>query len=148
MTIQLITEKTEFRISTTDLETVYTESGGVKLRLNVQDIDNFKNDTYRDIEIRFLTVAELRCITVNFFDLNHQNYSIKGQDFTVNRIDFWERNGYHPDSGFYQVTNSDILSNKKSLYDPRNRLDLKHFLINGNNSHVEIISSRYEYRYL
>ncbi|OCA52374.1 hypothetical protein [Photorhabdus namnaonensis] len=148
MTIQLMPEKTEFRISTTDLETVYTESSGVKLRLDVLRIDNFKSDTYRNIEIHFLIVAELKCITMNFFDLNHQNYAIEGQDFTVNRIDFWEKNGYHPDSGFYQVTNSDILNNKRPLYDPKNRFDLKHYLINGNDSHVEIIASKYEYRYL
>ncbi|MBS9439922.1 hypothetical protein EAE91_23070 [Photorhabdus noenieputensis] len=148
MTIQLIPEKTEFRISTTDLETVYTESNGIKLRLDVQHIDDFKNDTYRDIEIHFLVVAELRCITMNFFDINHQNYAIDGQEFTIDVIDFWEKYGYHPDSGFYQINNSDILISKKSLYDPRNNLDLKHYLINGYDSHIEIIASKYEYRYL
>lgn len=148
MTIQLIPEKIEFRISTTDLEAVYTESGGVKLRLDVQHIDDFRNNTYRDIEIHFLIVAELRCITMNFFDINHQNYSMEGKDPKANRIEFWERNGYHPDPGFYQVTNSDILGSKRSLYDPKNRLDLHHYLINGYDSHVEIIASKYEYRYL
>ncbi|PHM35795.1 hypothetical protein Xmau_04454 [Xenorhabdus mauleonii] len=148
MIIHLIPEKIKFRISTTDLETIYTESGGVKLRIDVQDIDNFKNDTYQDIEIHFLIVAELRCITMNFFDINSQNYSIEEKNIKKNRIEFWERNGYYPDPGFYQVANSDILNSKRSLYDPHNRLDLKHYLINGNDSYVEIIASKYEYRYL
>ncbi|TNH41527.1 hypothetical protein [Photorhabdus luminescens] len=148
MTIQLIPEKTEFKISTTDLEAVYTESGGVKLRLDTQGIDDFRNNIYRNMEIHFFTVAEVKCITMNFFDINHQNYSIEGQNFTINRIEFWARNGYHPDPGFYQVINSNILNSKRSLYDPKNIFDLKHYLINGNDSHVEIIASKYEYRYL
>ncbi|MHB7674599.1 hypothetical protein ACYCOA_21420, partial [Providencia stuartii] len=60
MKLLLAPEKLAFKVSTTDLEVIYTESGGVKLRIDIQDIDNFKSDTYREIEIHFLMVAELR----------------------------------------------------------------------------------------
>lgn len=146
--MQLVPEKTEFKISTTDLEAIYTESGGVKLRIDVQDIENFKNNTYREIEIHFLIVAELRCISMNFFDVNHENYLIEEKNIATNRIKFWEENGYYPDPGIYEIINSNVLSNKGSLYDPLNRFKLKHYLINGNDSYVEIIASKYEYKYL
>nr|ELR5042341.1 hypothetical protein [Providencia stuartii]ELR5084520.1 hypothetical protein [Providencia stuartii] len=144
MKLQLVPEKLEFKISTTDLEVIYTESGGVKLRVDIQDIDNFKNDTYREIEICFLIVAELRCVSMSFFDAHPDNYSIENQSIITNRIDFWEKNGYHPDPGVYQIMNSDILKNKRALYDPLNRFNLKHYLVTGNDSYIEIISSKYE----
>lgn len=148
MKMQLVPEKTEFKISTTDLEAIYTESGGVTLRIDVQDIESFKNNTYREIEIHFLIVAELRCISMNFFDVNHENYLIEEQNIAINRIKYWEENGYYPDPGIYEIINSDVLSNKGSLYDPLNRFKLKHYLINGNDSYIEIIASKYEYKYL
>ncbi|AFH95408.1 hypothetical protein ACU7RR_000730 [Providencia stuartii] len=145
MKLLLASEKLAFKVSTTDLEVIYTESGGAKLRIDIQDIDNFKSDTYREIEIHFLMVAELRCVSMNFFDAYSDNYSIESQGIITNRINFWEQNGYHSDSGIYQVMNSDILKHKKVLYDPLNRFDLKHYLITGNDSYVEIVSSKYEY---
>ncbi|WP_369427111.1 hypothetical protein [Providencia sp. PROV236] len=145
MKLQLVPEKLTFKISTTDLKVIYTESSGAKLRIDIQDIDNFKNDIYREIEIHFLMVAELKCVSMSFFDANSNNYSIANQSIITNRIDFWETNGYHPDSGVYQIMNSDILKNKKTLYDPLNRFNLKHYLVTGNDSYIEIIASKYEY---
>lgn len=66
MKLQLVPEKLMFKISTTDLKVIYTESGGVKLKIDIQYIDDFKNDIYREIEIHFLMVAELRCVSMNF----------------------------------------------------------------------------------
>ncbi|HEK1092659.1 hypothetical protein ACTXA3_17030 [Proteus mirabilis] len=145
MKLQLVPEKLMFKISTTDLKVIYTESGGVKLKIDIQYIDDFKNDIYREIEIHFLMVAELRCVSMNFFDVNSDNYSIVNQNIITNTINFWEENGYHPDSGVYQIMNSGILKHKKALYDPLNRFHLKHYLITGNDSYIEIISSKYEY---
>ncbi|WP_447876531.1 hypothetical protein [Serratia fonticola] len=143
---QLTPEKVGFRISTTDLEIVYTESSGVKLRLDAQRIDDVKSEVYRGIEITFLVVAELRCITLNFFDNHYDSFEIKGG--IDNEMAFWEENGYHPNPQFYQVVNSDILESKRKLFDPNDRLDLKHYLIIGYDSYVEIIASAYEVRYL
>ncbi|MEX2990151.1 hypothetical protein AB4K08_20360 [Serratia fonticola] len=146
MAMQLVPEKVEFRISTTDLEAVYTESSGVKLRLDAQRIDDVKSEVYREVELTFFVVAELRCITLNFFDNHYDSVEIKGN--IDNEMAFWEENGYHPNPKFYQVVNSDILGNKNKLFDPNDRLDLKHYLIIGNDSYLEIIASKYEFRYL
>ncbi|CAI1920500.1 Uncharacterised protein [Serratia fonticola] len=143
---QLTPEKVGFRISTTDLEVVYTESSGVKLRLDAQRINDVKSEVYRGIEITFLVVAELRCITLNFFDNHYDSFEIKGG--IDNEMAFWEENGYHPNPQFYQVVNSDILENKNNIFDPNDRLDLKHYLITGYDSYVEVIASAYEVKCL
>lgn len=138
----LVSEKVAFRVSTTDVEVVYTESSGVRIRVDVQTIDDFKNDTYREVEFHFLNVAEVRCITLNFFDFHYGN--VKILDEVSNDVDLWERSGISPDSRFYQVADSETLKSKKLAYDPNNRLDLKHYLVVGCDSHIEIIASKYE----
>ncbi|AFI88284.1 hypothetical protein EXT68_22640 [Pectobacterium parmentieri] len=142
----LVSEKVDFRISTTDLEAIYTESNGVKLRIDVQKIDDFKNDTYREVELHFLTVAELKCITLNFFDFNYDNFKI--QDEVDDTINHWQENGVNPNPHFYQIINSDILKSRRIIYDPKNRLNLKHYLIIGCDSYVEVIASKYEIKYI
>lgn len=144
--MQLTPEKVDFRILTTDLEVVYTESNGVKLRLDAQRIDDVKSEVYREVELTFLVVAELRCITLNFFNNHYDSFEIKGG--INNEMAFWSENGYHPNPQFYQVENSDILENKRKLFDPNDRLSLKHYLIIGYDSYVEIIASKYDVRYL
>jgi hypothetical protein len=146
MAMQLVPEKVEFRISTTDLEAVYTESSGVKLRLDAQKIDDVKNEVYREIELTFLVVAELKCITLNFFDYHYDGFEIKGD--IADEMIFWEKNGYHPNPQFYQVVNSELLDKKVKIFDPNERLDLKHYLVIGYDSYLEIIASSYEVRYL
>ncbi|MFT2789724.1 hypothetical protein ACMV5I_06585 [Serratia sp. T13T92] len=146
MKMQLTPEKVGFRISATDLEAVYTESSGVKLRLDAQRIDDVRSEVYREVELTFLVVAELRCITLNFFDNHYDSFEIKGG--INNEMAFWEENGYHPNPQFYQVVNSDILENKSKLFDPNDRLGLKHYLIIGYDSYVEVIASSYDVRYL
>ncbi|POE08112.1 hypothetical protein BV921_17175 [Pectobacterium odoriferum] len=138
----LASEKVDFRISTTDVEVVYTESNGVKIKVDIQQIDDLKNEKYREIEFHFFAVAELKCITLNFFDFNHDSYKI--QDAIDDEINHWETTGINPNPHFYQVINSEILREKGSIYDPNNRLKLKHYLILGYDSYIEIIASKYE----
>ncbi|KAA8784174.1 hypothetical protein ABIE27_001157 [Paenibacillus sp. 4624] len=143
MNIVLMPEKVDFRISTTDLKAIYTESGGVTLRVDVQTRWDVPLDQYREIELTFGTVAELRCITLNFFELyTDQIEGISQQDDV---LAFWESNSYHPDPGFYEVMNSPILNEKRTLFDPRNRLNLKHYLVAGYDSYVEVIASSYQF---
>lgn len=142
MSIVLIPEKVDFRISTTDLKAIYTESGGVTLRIDVQTREDVPLDHYREIELNFDTVAELRCITVNFFELYTDEVEGISQQDDV--LAFWETNGYNPDPGFYQVVDSPILDEKRTLFDPRNRLDLKQYLVVGYDSYVEVIASSYQ----
>ncbi|WP_248063263.1 hypothetical protein [Paenibacillus silvae] len=142
MSIILMPEKVDFRVSTTDLKATYTESGGATLRIDVQTRVDLPLDQYREVELTFSTVAELRCITVNFFELHAGQ--VEGIPYTEDILHFWETNGYPPDPGFYQVMNSPIIDQKGKLFDPRNRLDLKHYLVVGYDSYVEVIASSYQ----
>ncbi|MGO4528917.1 hypothetical protein AB4Z30_07535 [Paenibacillus sp. 2TAF8] len=142
MSIVLMPEKVDFRISTTDLKAIYTESGGVTLRIDVQTREDVPLDQYQEAEFTFSTVAELRCVTLNFFELHAGQ--VEGIPLAEDTLHFWETNGYHPDPGFYQVMNSPILDKKRAFFDPRNRLDLKHYLVAGYDSYVEVIASSYQ----
>ncbi|MCG8707915.1 hypothetical protein JHU04_001113 [Brenneria sp. 4F2] len=141
----LAAEKVDFCVSTTDLEVVYTESGGVKLRVDVQKLDDYQSGAYREIELHFMTVAELKCTTLNFFDVNYDNFELQHEVNDV--IGFWEERGISPNPHFYQIINSNVLTSRGDLYDANNRLNLKHFLIIGYDSYVEIIASNYEIKY-
>ncbi len=144
MKMKLIPEKVGFRISTTDLEVIYTESKGVVLRIDVQTLDDMNCGNHREIKIIFKTVAELKCITLNFFESNIDSFEIENEPDTFHAIDFWKKNGHHPNPHFYQILNSDVLKKNITIYDPGNRLNLKHYLIAGYDSYLEIIASQYE----
>jgi hypothetical protein len=124
-----------FKISTTDLELVYTESRGVKIAVDV--IKN-EEEGYSQIEINFLVVAEVKCITLNFYESNYNNYSIN-YEFDENL----EENEKYSNSGFYEVIDSDYLKENIKKYDPKERFHLKHYVITGYDSYVEIIASNY-----
>jgi len=127
---------------------IYTESDGVKIYVDVQKYEDIERNNYRKREICFNTVAKIRCINLNFFEYNYNNFNIENVDRDINYLDFWKENSYHPDSLFYQVINSEILSEKKKQFDPNNKLDLKHYLIVGYVGYVEIVASKYQYKYL
>ncbi|MGY5954954.1 Aminopeptidase N [Kosakonia sp. BK9b] len=138
----LTPEAVSFRISTTDLQAVYTESGGVNVRLDVQTLADYHHDTYREIELHFRPVAELRCTTLNFFEAHHNDFLI--QPDVENVIACWQEKHLHPQSGFYQVMDSPLLQQKGRLYDPLQRLNLKHYLLVGYDSYIEIIATGYD----
>ncbi|WP_293200653.1 hypothetical protein [Paenibacillus sp.] len=142
MSIVLMPEKVDFRISTTDLIATYSESDGVTLRVDIQTRKDLPLDQYQEAALTFSTVAEIRCVTLNFFEL--YTGQVEGIHHQEDMLTFWERHGYPPDPGFYQVMNSSILDEKGALFDPRNRLDLKHYLVIGYDSYVEVIASSYQ----
>ena len=84
------------------------------------------------IAINFQTVAEVRCISANYFELNYKN-------FEISEGDGW---------GFYRVAESPWLKNVEQDYDPKHRLGLIHFLIAGTYSYVEILAAGYDLSYL
>lgn len=146
--MKLIPEKTNFRISTTDLKVVYTESSGVRLTLDVQQQADVADQRYRSQDIQFNTTAELRCVTLNFFEQYYGEVGVEKpaeDECPANELDFWEKYGYHPNPGFYQVYPSAILQDKAEIFDPLDRLQLKHYLIIGYDSYVEIVASSYDY---
>lgn len=143
--ISLIPEEVSFEISTTDLLVQYTEKPNVKLEIDVLDLDNYiDKEEHYSLTINFFKVAELKCCSVNFFEAFHEKYEIFKINERQDDFSFWKENGYHPDSGFYQVDNSNWIKEKKRLYDPTDGLGLKHYLIAGYDSFIEILASNYE----
>lgn len=141
MGIVLMPEKVDFRISTTDLSASYNESGGVTLHVDIQTRKDLPLDQYQEAALTFSTVAEIRCVTLNFFEL--YTGQVEGIHHQEDTLTFWERHGYPPDPGFYQVMNSSILDEKGALFKYK-RLDLKHYLVIGYDSYVEVIASSYQ----
>ncbi|MDN2487021.1 hypothetical protein MML63_15420 [Kosakonia sacchari] len=139
----LAPEQLNFRISSTDLEVIYTESNGVKLTVEAQSLDDFRHDKYHEVTFNFSNVAEVKCISLNFSEFNCDEYeiSLKIDD----PLTYWEQTGINPEPGVYCITNSELLRNKGLVYDPNNRLNLKHYLIMGYDSYAEIIASKYEF---
>lgn len=133
----LASEKVNFRISTTDVELIYTESGGAKLRVDVQKAEEADSSTYHEVELHFPLVAELRCTALNFFELHHEQFTMQ-QDVCDTESD-----GVVSDACFYQIIDSEILAARNHIYDPRKRLNLKHYLVIGYDSYIEIIASEY-----
>ncbi|MDV5354766.1 hypothetical protein QM201_07625 [Enterobacter asburiae] len=140
----LVPEKLNFRLSTTDLEVIYTESSGVRLKIEVQTFSDFKNDKYSKAELQFNNVAELKCTSLNFYEFHHGEFVIESINNDV--VGYWEKKDIHSDPGVYMVSSSEVLESRGAIYDPNNRLSLKHFIVVGYDSYVEIISSNYEVR--
>lgn len=143
--IKLTPEKIEFTIDTTFLTAAYNEAGDVRLEIEAQRLHDHKNGTHSITTLAFENVAELRCITLNFYKSNHLKYQIPG--IKDDELEYWEKTGTHPDPKFYQVTNSDWLMEKRAIYDPANFLELKHYLVAGYDSYVELLASRYRYSF-
>lgn len=119
-----------FRISTTYLQLNYLEPGTVKITLDCIESNKNDNNSYFKVEMNFYTVAEVKCITMNFYESNHNEFHIIPNKNIM-------------ESGFYEVINSDSLKEKKHTYDPINRLGLKHCIITGNDSYIELLASNY-----
>lgn len=128
--IILESQQMGFRISTTDLFLSYTESSGVKIIVDALEFNTLSNDYFK-LEFYFPIVAEAKCITMNFYEANYN-------DFIINK-----NHSSELESGFYEVINSIILKEKEKTYDPKNRLALKHYIIAGYDSYIELFSSGY-----
>ena len=127
----------DYKISTTDLELVYTESGGVKVGVGAKPLKNVDSKKYANIEISFSIVAEVKCTTLNFYEFNYNGFSFSEESGDENKY-----------SGFYEVVNSNYLQEKVRIYDPRDRNNLKHYIITGYDGYVELIASTYEIKKL
>ncbi|MBD2769482.1 hypothetical protein IC235_16460 [Hymenobacter sp. BT664] len=142
--IHLIPEKVDFRISTTGVEVLYTEAGGAIITLDTQKrSDYFATDRYTRTHITFDIVAELKCIKLNFYEFNYDNYSILRMEDTLSGIEYWQKYAHTYENGFYSVSNSEILNKMSLVYDPQKRLNLKHYLIICYDSYIELVASGY-----
>lgn len=120
-----------FRISTTYLQLNYLEPGTVKITLDCIESNKNDNNSHFKVEMNFYTVAEVKCITMNFYESNYNEFHITSNEKSI------------IESGFYEVINSVFLKEKKHTYDPKNRLGLKHYIITGNDSYIELLASNY-----
>lgn len=135
--LTLKSQQIGFSISTTDLDLIYTESKGVKVTVGCIEV-NTLNDSENCfcVEFFFPIVAEAKCVTMNFYEANYEDFNIiKSDDYLL-------------DSGFYEVVNSSLLKDKERIYDPRNRLSLRHYILTGNDSYVELIATSYVFNKL
>ena len=116
-----------YRISTTDLQLTYSESGGVKIEVSAISLEKPEHNgkrLYRNIELTYPIVGEAKCVTMNFYEYYYSLIDRKLQPLT----------------GFYEVEDSQYLL-EKDEFDPRKRLDLRHYVIAGNDGYVELIAS-------
>ena len=141
MVMKLVPEPVDFLIPTTDIKVIYTESNGVQIYLDVQTQEDFKTNNYQEWMLCFSVVAELKCTTLNFFESHFDDIQI---EHLTSEIDFWQKHQYHSNPLFYQVANSGVLHEKGKTFDPNNKLNLKHYLIVGYDSYVEVIAAKYQ----
>lgn len=122
----------DFQISTTDLELFYTEARGTKVEVDAIPFRNLQEKTrkYVDMEIYFRVVAEVKCISANFFEFHYKNHDFHLIEEFSNKM-----------CGFYEIIDSEHLQNNKKQYDPNDLWDLRYYLIVGYDSFVELIAS-------
>lgn len=126
--LSLKPERLDYRISTTEMEVRYTEQSGVNINVDVTPLEESGEMKYHQMKLNFSNVAELRCITLNFYEANYNGYELIGSN---------------PDTGVYQVSDSQWLEQECDKYDPRNRLQLRHYIVVGYDSYVELLASTY-----
>ena len=51
-------------------------------------------------------------------------------------------------SGFYRVLDSQLLKSSNKMYDPKDSLNLKHYLVTGGDGYFEVLASSYSVRKL
>ncbi|MEA5669925.1 hypothetical protein VA602_01065 [Pseudomonas sp. MH2] len=141
--MKLAPQKINFVINTTQLNAKYDETGAASIQVEAQRIEHIENNTYAVATLVFERVAEMRCITLNFFEREYQNYEILGS--RGDEVETWRKTGLHPDPKFYEVVDSALLAETNPLYDPANFLSLKHYIVAGYDSYVEIIADSYQY---
>lgn len=121
-----------YRISTVGLELTYTDSADAKIKVEALPIMGESTENYTSIEIHFSTVAEAKCITVNFYEMNYKGFAILEESETANGL-----------TGFYEVMDSVYLQENIAKYDPKKRLGLKHYIVTGYDGYVELLASEY-----
>lgn len=138
-------EPVGFNISTLDLQVQYcTAHATVQLEVQLSAEPN-ETHNYHDAKVTFETVAEIRCVSMNFFESNYTNSEVVDIKEGMSKAAFWKAKGYCADSGFYSVVNSSLLDQKRQIYDPSDSLSLVHYVIVGYDSYVEIVAGSYTY---
>lgn len=156
----LIPELVPFKINTTYLSVQLEERESLPVFFDAQQLTEsakielmkgnhiLLDPSWIKIKMVFPIFAEVRYKMVNFFEWEYGNFLIQNEFFDLDKLtntssllEYWAKNGIHPDPGFYQVQDSSMLEKKGKKYDPNNKLNLKHYIITGYDSYIEIIAS-------
>jgi hypothetical protein len=124
-----------FYISTTDTVVKYSERDGATIKIDVVYEEKKEDDTRTTLIISFDAVAEMKCVSANFFEIKYGKFNIIEDSESLER----DRN-----SGFYVVLDSAWKKEMNHLYDPGNRLSLHHFIVCGYDSYIELLASGYK----
>lgn len=134
--------KFKYAISTVYLELVYRDSSNAKVKVEAIPLASIDKQKFVTIEIDFRTVAEAKCITLNFYESNYENIYISKDVVAESSIREFEKNN-HLESGFYEVLDSEYLQKNIKKYDPKGSLNLKHYIVTGYDGYVELLASKY-----
>lgn len=141
---KLIPVEVDFKISTTDLVLEYRERNFVKIIVDIQNFEDFLENKYCKQNFIFDPVAEIICVSLNFYESRYGQYTVLKKEENLNAVEYWAKYKHTFESGFYMVDHSDRLASVRSQYDPKDRLGLKHYVIVGNDSYIELIASDYQ----
>src|SRR5687768_2365953 len=100
--ILLQPEKINIKIRTADMFVTYSERGVSTIEVDALTVENFAVSQYEAYRISFNVVAELRCVSLNFYETNHGEYEILDVCSPDQIEKFWIENSFHPDPGLYQ----------------------------------------------
>ena len=135
MKIYLTPENVDFEISTVGVHVVYSDVEGSTIEVDARIPDAVQIDSYTKVKIHFPLTAELTCVTMNFFELHHKDIVLgecSARGAKKNQA-----------PGIYTIENSEKLKLKSKIYDPHNIFNLRHYLVCGSDSYVEVISQQY-----
>lgn len=147
--ILLQPERIAIKIATTDVAVTYSERGGAVIEVGALTVDGYATDRREAFRVVFDVVAELRCISLNFYESNHGEYEVLDAQALEKLEDLddveavWRETGFHPDPGLYQFEDLDEPNRRMNLYDPLRRLGLRSFLLVGNDSYVQVVAQGY-----
>lgn len=121
--VDLLTEESIGKILIKDF------SGGIKTEI-------------KNLEINFPVFAEVRFKMLNFWEFKYGSFEIVSDEINLSNnqevFRFWAETSIHPNPGFYQITNSDWLAELD--YGNIGKLNLKHYLITGYDSYLEVLA--------
>lgn len=141
--ILLQPERIAIKIATTDVAVTYSERGGAVIEVGALTVDGYATDRREAFRVVFDVVAELRCISLNFYESNHGEYEVLDVRDLEDVEAFWRETGFHPDPGLYQFEDLDEPNRRMGLYDPLRRLGLRSFLLVGNDSYIQVVAQGY-----
>ena len=141
--ILLQPERIGIKIATTDVAVSYSERGGAVIEVAALTVDGHVTDRRETFRVVFDVVAELRCISLNFYESNHGEYEVLDVRALDDLEASWRETGCHPDPGLYQFEDLDEPNRRMDLYDPSGRLGLRSFLLVGNDSYVQVVAQGY-----